>query len=539
MRALVLVLRLRRRSILALVGSMVVFGALQAGGFATIAGDTVAERIQFARESQALARQVNFLLPLPTDLSTIGGYITWRIFGGLPFLLGLWAIWFAVATTRGDESDGLTEQFLAAGLTRASIVSRATAGFTVASMAMIAALCLSLGATAGAAGSLPAGDLALQGLALLCVLLSLFGIGFVAAQLVSNVRTAFGIGAVVAFLFNLVNSMGDSVPALKTVRFLSPLSWYSANEPLVAGGSFSPMACAGLAALAAVLIFVAALMFNRRDLGEALLRRRAGGELVTSPEGLRWFRLPVIGSLYEQRNALALWIAGTCALAAYFTTTAPSLVESLQGVTSLQSYLRAVSEGNIQRSIIGLFLLGTMQLVLALLAITFVARWAREDKQGRLELELSTPVSRLGVVVRRIISLIAAVTTILVISMAFLSVMAAQQSIEIGLGPAVRTVALLLVFTLSFAAVGTLLTAVVPRIAVFALTGFAVVGYFIKEVAPILGWPSWVLNLSVFDVIGNPLVAPPDTAKVVGLMSATVTALVGGAVMMRTRDVGS
>lgn len=150
-----LLLRNRRRSVLVLA----VFAALAGGGqgslYADLAGTTAAERAAFAAESQAMAAQLTFLAPLPTDLATLGGYLTWRVFGSLAILLAFWAVWFAVSVTRDDERRGRTEHLLAAGVSRRRVIADAAAAFLIAATAIVVVLCASIALAPGSRGSCP------------------------------------------------------------------------------------------------------------------------------------------------------------------------------------------------------------------------------------------------------------------------------------------------------------------------------------------------------------------------------------------------
>jgi ABC-2 type transport system permease protein len=532
-----LMLRSHGRAITGLVVFAAVLGALQASGYATVAGSTATERITFARQSLALARQVSFLAPMPVDLGTFGGYVSWRVFGMLPLMLGLWAIWLAASMLRRHESRGWVEQLVAAGCRRRAVVGQAVGAFAVADLAVVAALCAGLGLTAVAQLSLTA--LTAQGVLLWCVVWFAFGLGAVAAQVASSVWTAFATGAIVVTVINLVNTLGGTVPALTKARQLSPFAWYFSSQPLTPGGRFALAPCLGLVTLGACGMLVAAAMFDRRDVGQAMLAGRDAGRTVKSLEGYRWYRMPMLSQLYQRRAFLAGWLVGMLALVVLFTQIAPSLVSSLQDIAALQTYLHAISQGSIERAVIGLFLLGTMQLVLALFAVAHVTRWAREDQDGHLELTLSTPISRGAVMLWRALSLTAAAAGLIGISMLSLAILAGRRGIVIGAGAGLRTTALLVLFTLAFAAAGAVVVAWSPRIAVFTLTAFAVVSYFVQEVAPLYGWPGWVLDLSVFHLIGNPLVAPPDKLRVAALAAVTCAGFALAWTLALRRDVGS
>src|SRR6266849_2976254 len=67
-------------------------GLLNAVGFAQIAGDTPAARALFAQQMELLARQLTYLLPVPAQLDTMAGYLTWRWFGSAVLIYAFWAL---------------------------------------------------------------------------------------------------------------------------------------------------------------------------------------------------------------------------------------------------------------------------------------------------------------------------------------------------------------------------------------------------------------------------------------------------------------
>jgi ABC-2 type transport system permease protein len=532
-------LRYRRRSVIALMLLCAGMGVLQASLYAGLAGDTAAERVAFAEQSQAMVEQFSFIAAPPTDLSTLGGYLTWRVFGSVSLLLGFWAIWFAASTSREDESDGIVEALLAAGVSRTRLVWDRVVAFAISAVAIVMMLCLGI-VLAPESRELAVGAVAAQGVVLVALLATVFGIAMVAAQTTRSSRTAAGWAAALLFGLNLVNAMRGSVAPFATLSLFSPFSWYSRSEPLVDGGQVSPGALAGSLAVAALLVAGAAALFSRRDIGEgAVLRRRTLVASSIVPQHSRRYAIPVVGALYERRRNLGMWMLRAVALVGFFTTAAPAIVTSLEQIEALQPYLDAITGDDVQRGIIGLLLLGTLQLYLALLALAFVSQWARDDRSGRLEIELSAPVSRTQLVARRALTVSIASLVLSLVATLVLVVLAGRQGVAITGREAVSTVAILVPFALVFGAVGLLLTATIPRGAVLGLGAMAVVSYFVKEVAPLYDWPAWVLDLSVFHLAGNPLAEPLAVGRVLALCGVAVGCFLGAAVLMRRRDVGT
>jgi len=105
MRAVALGLRLGRWGIVGF--SVLAFASsyIQAVGFYQLAGHTPEQRAAFARSMTQLAAQLTILLPPPTRLDTVGGYVEWRSFGGLAILFAVWALVSASGAARGDEAE--------------------------------------------------------------------------------------------------------------------------------------------------------------------------------------------------------------------------------------------------------------------------------------------------------------------------------------------------------------------------------------------------------------------------------------------------
>jgi hypothetical protein len=418
-------LRRHRRTILGAVVAVIVVGAVQVSGYVAVAGHTEAQRLAFGKQTEALARQIAFLTPVPTELGTLGGYLGWRVFGALPFFLGLWAVWLAVSMLRGSEDANIAESLVAAGAKRSTLVRAATGAFALAAAASGIGMWLSLLATSS--GELGERQLTLQAIALVAVLLFVFGLGTVVAQIGASRRSAFAIGAAALFALNLVNSLGSVSEPLRSIRWASPLAWYSTSDPLARGGTFSIGGTAGLVALAAALIALSTLAFGRRDLGQPLLAPRRRRRPEAEPRGAGWYGHPVLGALYERRVGLGWWVAGVLAEVVFFVSLAPSLVQAIDQVPQLHAYLERITKGDVTAGLISLFLIGTVQLLLALFAIAAVAGWARDDASGRLELDLSLPLARSGVVRRRAAALIASSAGIAVIALGFMFVLAASR----------------------------------------------------------------------------------------------------------------
>jgi ABC-2 type transport system permease protein len=377
--------------------------------------------------------------------------------------------------------------------------------------------------------------------AMVGLVLVLYTIGLVLAQLVSTRSAAAGLtGGVLTVLF-LVNSLSRTTESLRPIaRVVSPFYYYDLNTPLRAGGTFDSAATTGLFVAAVVLAALAAILMQRRDLGSALIRRRPRTHPpVHHPDPNPLLRVPVLESLYEHRVALLAWTLGSAVGAAYFTSVGRQIVDlvsSTQG--SLRAYLALAGNHDPYVSLTGFFWFGFFQLVLSIYAITQVARWASEDNEGRLEMELSAPVPRWRVVLERALNLLFSLT--LIIGVSSVALFFAAHAIKIAVPPGDLLVAsvVLIPFGTTFGAVGAALASRVPRATVAVMVGIAGVSYLLLQIGPILQWPDWALKLSVFSLYGNPL---SDGVKWDGLWEMLAICVLGfgvATILMQRRDVG-
>src|ERR1700752_422107 len=153
---------------LALIGAL--SGLVNAVGYVEIAGHTRLERQLFAQQMEVFGRQLSYLLPAPMQLDTMGGYLTWRAFGAVALLFAIWGVLAGAGAARGDEERGLTEAWLATGVSRGRWIATRTAGFIIAAALAVGAACAAtqLG-TVVAADATPIGAMATEGVVILAI----------------------------------------------------------------------------------------------------------------------------------------------------------------------------------------------------------------------------------------------------------------------------------------------------------------------------------------------------------------------------------
>jgi ABC-2 type transport system permease protein len=511
---------------------------VNSSAYQQVAGTTPASRAVLARSMSALAAQLGYLLPTPFRLDTLDGYVQWRALGPLALVVMIWAIAAAAGAVRGDEDRQLVDYWLAAPVSRARLVGSRLAAFGLASLvvAVAAALGYVLGAAAYESPNL--GGVAGKALALWLLMLALFALCYLVAQLVTTTRAAQAVGAgvvVVLYLFDVVARTNHSLDGLSWV---SPFKWYDATDVLAPGGHLDVAGVALSAALVVVAGTLAALAFARRDVRGALLqlpaRPVAARDVAPSPLLGR----PVARLLYRQRWVVAGWMGITVVFAVFLVGSAHSIVDSLGNVPGVRDFLTRGSGGDPYRGFISAYWFGFAELLLAGFAIHLVAGWASDDTEGILTAVLSMPVHRWAVIAER--AAVALIGTVLVVAVGTLLAAATAAGAGTPLdGPTLFRASWLLVpFALTYAGVGAVASSYFPRAAIGVLGVVAFLGYLDYELAPLLKWPSWVADLSVQYLYGTPFLTDVYWTGL-WIMLAVVVAGFGGAMLLiQRREVG-
>lgn len=186
--------------------------------------------------------------------------------------------------TRVEEEAGRLE------LLESGVVDRRTPLVVAVTVALLAVVLTALLTTAGLSSlGFAVGGSVTFGLAWCGIGLVMAGVTAVAAQLTSSARgvAAWALGALgVGYLMRAV---GDVAPGAGVLSWISPIGWASKMSAYDADRLW---VFALSVVLAAVLIAVAFLLLDRRDLGAGLLVARPGppraDRLLSSPEGLVW-----------------------------------------------------------------------------------------------------------------------------------------------------------------------------------------------------------------------------------------------------------
>ena len=504
------------------------------------AAGTAAARASFGRQTLALGPQLAYLIPLPLRPDTVAGYVWWKGLAWLTLVFAAWGLAAATGAIRNEEERGLLEAWLASPVGRNRLVLSRVAAFTLAAGAAV--VVTGLGTAAGVAageGSIPSHALLEQAFPLLGIALVCFGVGLISAQLAATRRGALGLGGAVLLALYALDALARVNPGLDGVAVVSPFHLADLTTAVVPGGHFQGPPTLALYLAAFGLIGLGAVAFRRRDLGASLL----GGRVDTTSAGLSQvsialLRLPVLRSLWQQRLGLAGWAVGTMVGAALIVSLARGTGKLLGSISGFTRFVQAAGTSSAATAVVGMVWLSIAALIVAAYAINQTAHWAADDAEGRLEMEIAQPLPRSAVVAERCVTLMLGALLLAALGSFVTAAVAPSQGVHLDLGRLLLATALLALLALTFGAIGALVIARYPRVAVPVLGGVAVAGFYLPLLAPLLRWPNWALDLSLFHLYGTPLTTGVDWGGLWVMVAVVVLGFGGAMAEMRVREVG-
>jgi ABC-2 type transport system permease protein len=504
------------------------------------AAGTAAARATFGRQTIALGPQLAYLIPLPLRPDTVAGYLWWKGLTWLTLVFAAWGLAAATGLIRNEEERGLMETWLASPLGRTRLMLSRAAAFTVA--AAVAVVITGLGTAAGvssAKASIGFSALVEQGLPLLGIALVCFGVGLVAAQLAITRRGALGLGGAVLLALYALDAVARVNPGLDAVAAISPFHLIDLTTAVVPGGRFDGGATLALYLTAAVLIALAAAAFRGRDLMGGLLRGRVSATpVVRSPSENPLLRLPVLRNLWQLRIGLIGWVVGTMIGAGLIVSLAHSTGKLLASVSGFNRFVQAAGTTSAATAVVSSVWLSIAALIVAAYAINQTSHWAAEDAEGRLEMEIAQPWPRWAVVAERSATLAVGALLMAALGSLVTAAVAPGQGVQVDTGRLVVATGLLALLALTFGAVGALVIARLPRVAVPVLGVVAVASFYIPLLAPLFRWPGWALDLSLFHLYGTPLATGIYWTGLWVMVAIVVVGFGGAMAAMRVREVG-
>lgn len=511
--------------------------------------NTPAARAQLAQ----LAAQFKWAAD-PVAAGTVGGYATFKI-GIFILLMAVWPLLAGSRMLRGEEDRGSLDVLLSLPRTRLQVAMQKTAAMWVALLAMgvIVGLLAYLGGTKFK-GEFNFWDAQVFGfnLALIC---AVFGaIALFVSQFTRERGPAAGITGGLLLVFIVVDMVHRVIPNSDWFSHLSPIYYYNLSKPLIPSYGSNVGAMLVMLGLTVVLTAAGIALFVRRDVGDAVRIPIVGGLVRQSPPSKA---LPErdwsLGSVYARGLATVAaptvwWTIGIAGWAAWMVVVVKQLVNTLTQLlassTNGASLTKALEKLGGNSSHVDAVFLGAMFELLPVLlmafAVTQVNRWNADNDEGRLEIILSTPQPRVGVLLARFAALATATIFIGVFTLLASAVSSSIAGVPVDTTKLVEaTLGMiplgLLMAAVGYLAAGFLRTAVDTGLISFLLAGW----FFVSFIGPDLKWPDTTLRLSPFYYYGAPLLNGIQLGNLLVIVGVAAVALALATLRFARKDIAT
>src|ERR1700694_3583487 len=533
--------RLHRRGLIGFSVGGFVISVFYGFAYLQAAGTTAASQAAFGNSISLVAKQFAFIIPLPVHPETLGGYEQYKWLSGAIVLMMIWATLAGVGVGRGDEDRGITEQWIAGGISRTRLLLARSSAFAVVLVVACFGSVVGISAVAPAVQQDPnlAGEI-LKAVSMVAGLFTCYTIALLVSQLPAERQTATALGVGAPVLLLIVNGIADTIDSVSWIGVFSPFHWMEKTGSAAPGGTFDLGATVGLAVAAGALLGVAIPIFRRRDIGSGLFSwgRHTGAAVRVASRNLM-LRLPFTEGLWEQRVGLAVWVVSTLLLGSLMVSVTKSTADALFSDPRLAAVFLHAAPGPPYAALLGFIWFGIALLLLAGYAVVQVSRWAAQDQEGRVEMLLSAPISRSRVIIDRALEFAVASLLIVIGGCVGVAVNVPSSGLQLDAGHVFTASLLLWPFALAFGGLGVAVASRWPRIAVPLLATFAVVEYFLGDLAPLFKLPDWVANLSVFHLYGNPVVGATSWTPALSMLLLFLVGFGAALILMQQRDVAN
>ena len=498
---------------------------------------TVELRKAFIAGLTLLPPALRGLLGEPINLETMGGFLSWRVGNFLPVVLGLWPVIALSGTLAGEAAKGSLDLLVSTPQSRRTIALEKLGGLVTAVILAMLLLAATIWAVGAFFAALPGDEIpvsAALGQVTLYGLMMLFvgGVAFAAAPFVGRTRAA-AFGLLVLFGSYLVESYASLSDFLDRLSALSFFEWTAGHRPLAGVTDWTSVAF--LAALVVVLFGLGTVAFALRDVGAVA--------------NVGWLRLPALpagirGPFTRQlsdRAALAIaWGLGIGLYALLVIASSSAFSQLIDRLPQIEALLKTIFPNLDLHQPSGLLQLTFFSFgsfILGLAGASFLAGWSSDEGRRRLEVVLSTPRSRASWAFLSALGVLAAVALVGLVIGAFIAVGVANQG-----GDVVQPLVGIAVLTLAaagFTGVGLAAGGLVRLSLAAGVTGFLVIAtLLIDTLGAALKLPDWVLDLSLYRHVGQPMAGVVEPFGVAVAAVMVIGGLVLCTVGLRRRDIG-
>jgi ABC-2 type transport system permease protein len=528
-------LRDARLPMLIVAGLLGVIAILGGGTMASTYGTPLA-RLELAQLSSSMPPALRGLYGDPVNVDTLGGFISWHYSAYFALLAGLWSIMALASTLAGEARRGSLDLALATARSRQAIALEKVAGHVSALAIAMAIVAFATWSSGAIFARLP-GDAIDPGAAIAFAAgvglraLVAGGVAFALAPWFGR-GAAAGIAGALMLAGYVVQGYRSVVPVFDALAGATWFSWTADHIPL-AGRTDWP-ALLGVAVACAILLALGVMVFTRRDVGVTV-----SIPIPSLPRMLLGVRGPLSRSFGDLLPAALAWGIGLGVYGIVMAVSSRPFADALAASPELAAMVRRLVPGIDMTAPAGFLQLAfaEMGFLLAGLAVaTFIAGRSSDETSGRLELQLSTPLTRARWAVTSAIATWLALVVVTALLGACVAIGVASLG-EDAAGPALGMIALL-VYGGALVGIGVAVAGLSRAAwAAPAVLAVAIGTSLVDLLAPALDLPDWVAQLALTEHLGDPMVGRWDLPGMALCLALAVGGIALGALGMSRRDV--
>ncbi|HET8840480.1 MAG TPA: ABC transporter permease subunit, partial [Ktedonobacteraceae bacterium] len=454
----------------------------------------------------------------PYAMNTPEGFVTFRVMElVLPVFLCIWAILAGARLLRGEEEQGSLDLVLATPLPRTRLLLEKVSALILA--LLLIALLFTLGSLAGEASlkiHVDSGRALLAGLNLSLLAFFFATLTLLISQFTIGRGVAAGWGGGLLVLSVLLDSTGRVVDNA-WVKYLSPFYYYNRSRPFIVSYDSSLASALLLLGLSLLFLVLGAVLFAYRDSGGVVwnLRRGSARGAIVMERSLKHAQRELANKAIWLRDLAAQgfssfwWIFGVTVYCVWASLLVPSVKKPLEDALKGSPVLGQIfQQYNLLKDadFLGAVLFSFMPLFVLCFAMMLAMRWVGDLDNGRVELVLCTPRSRVRMLLERFGAILLPMLLtcvciwLAIVITAPVSGLDVDQRNVLAAGASLLPMALI-VIGLTYALAGRM-----RYVAVISIVSFYLLGaYMLEFLKALFSLPEWVMNLSIFHLYGSPI----------------------------------
>jgi ABC-2 type transport system permease protein len=469
------------------------------------------------------------------NLGTMGGYLQYKYGTFFPLVLTLWSILALSGTLASEAQRGSLEFLASTGLSRRKIALEKLFGHLIPMGIVLLVTFVSIAIAGSAYPVLPGDEITVTSAFAYTIWLGVIALagGALAFALGPFVGRggAAGIAGFVTFAGFITSGYQQAIPAMEPVAKLTWWGWTYNHTALSGQYDWPPVVAVGV--LVVALLAIGIVAFSRRDIGTT-----STIPVPRMPASLLGLRGPIGRSAGAGLGAAIWWGLGVGFFGLVMGSTSRGLIDQLRDSPAFMNLLQTAFPNNDYASAGGFLQLLFVQfgvILAGLAAATLVSGWASDETSGRLEMVLSTPLSRLRWALSGGVGMLVDVAVF--VALATLGIAFGVSSSGSDLATPVTGALILGVYAAALVGIGVLVGGVLRTgWAAAAVVLFLVVTWFIQLLGPLLHLPDVVQNLALTAHFGRPMVGLWDVPGTIAALAIGVAGIVLGALGFARRD---